>query len=168
MFGDKPRGTRGGTMTTKRTLTRLEAAAVAAAALLGAAAAVGYGTLAGGDAGAATAAATAPPRPTPASNDGRVGEQPPSADEFGRHLVVVTNARAAADGDAKRIGQTDCVQPVPGRYMCSYSVREQGRPTACHLMQARWTPNAASTITVTLAGTTKRCGSLRDALASLD
>jgi hypothetical protein len=157
-------------MTTTPTLTRIEAAAVVAVSLLGAAAAVGYGMIAGSDAGAATAArsATTQPRPTPASNGGRAGEQPPSADEFGRRLVAVTNAHATADGDARRIGRTDCVQPVPGRYMCSYSVSEPGRPTACHLMQARWTPDAASTITVTLAGRTQRCGSLRDALASLE
>jgi hypothetical protein len=34
-------------------------------------------------------------------------------------------------------------------------------------MQARWTPERASTITITLAGRTRRCGSLRQALDSL-
>jgi hypothetical protein len=143
-------------MTRTRTLTRFEAAAaLTVAALLGAAAVVGYGMVAGSDAGAATAA-------RPATT------QPPSADEFGRRLVGVTNAYAAAHGDSNRLGETDCVQPVPGRYMCSYSVSEPGRPMTCHLVQARWTPDAASTITVTLAGRAKRCGSLRDALASLE
>lgn len=157
-------------MTTTPTLTRIEAAAVLAVSLLAAAAPVGYGMVAGSDAGAATAArpATIQPRPTPTANGGRADEQPPSADEFGRRLVALTTAHATAHGDARRIRQTDCVQPVPGRYMCSYSVSERGRSTACHLMQARWTPHAASTITVTLAGRTKRCGSLREALASLE
>ena len=157
-------------MTTARTPTRIGAAAVLTVSLLGVAAAVGYEMVAGRDAGAATATrpATTQPRPRPTSNGERAGEQPPSADGFGRSLVAVTNAYATAHGDSHRIGQTDCVQPVPGRYMCSYSVSEPGRPTACHLMQARWTPDAASTITVTLAGRTQRCGSLRDALASLE
>jgi hypothetical protein len=35
------------------------------------------------------------------------------------------------------------------------------------VMQARWTPQAASTITVTLAGRAGRCGTLREALRSL-
>jgi hypothetical protein len=34
-------------------------------------------------------------------------------------------------------------------------------------MQARWTPERASSFTVTLAGRTERCGSLREALRSL-
>ena len=65
-----------------------------------------------------------------------------------------------------RIGRADCVQAAPGRYMCSYAVTKPGT-TTCHLMQARWTPDRASTITVTLAGRTRRCGSLAEALDSL-
>jgi hypothetical protein len=34
-------------------------------------------------------------------------------------------------------------------------------------MQARWTPQKTSTITITLAGRTERCASLPDALQSL-
>jgi hypothetical protein len=37
----------------------------------------------------------------------------------------------------------------------------------CHLIQARWTPNATSTFTVTLSGRVARCGSLREALDSM-
>jgi hypothetical protein len=51
--------------------------------------------------------------------------------------------------------------------MCSYAARKPGAPTQCHIMQARWTPNRASTITVTLAGRADRCGTLREALRSL-
>jgi len=157
-------------MIAARTLTRTGAAGVLLMSLLGAAAAVGYGMVAGHDAGAPTAArpATSQPPPARTAHGRRAGEQPPSADEFGEHLVAVTNAYATARGDSRRLGSTDCVRPVPNRYMCSYSVSEPGRPKACHLVQARWTPDAASTITVTLAGRTKRCGSLRDALASLE
>ena len=70
-------------------------------------------------------------------------------------------------GDPTRIGNTRCVQASPGRYMCSYAVTRPGKPKECHLMQARWTPNQASTVTVTLAGRTKRCGTLRQAIDSL-
>ena len=55
----------------------------------------------------------------------------------------------------------------PGYYMCSYALERAGQPLECHIMQARWTPRQASTITVTLAGRTARCGSLREAIASL-
>jgi hypothetical protein len=34
-------------------------------------------------------------------------------------------------------------------------------------MQGRWTPHAASTITVTLAGRSRRCGTVRQAIQSL-
>jgi hypothetical protein len=86
----------------------------------------------------------------------------PTAAEFGRALAGTANQYGS---DAK-LARTHCVQAKPGRYMCSYAVVRQGR-SECHLMQGRWTPDAASTITVTLAGRTGRCGSLRDAIQSL-
>jgi hypothetical protein len=87
----------------------------------------------------------------------------PTAAEFGRALMGTANQFGS---DAK-IARTHCVQAKPGRYMCSYAVQRKGRQDECHLMQGRWTPDADSTITVTLAGRAGRCGSLRDAIQSL-
>jgi len=92
---------------------------------------------------------------------------PPTASEFGRIFVATANQYGEEHGDRRLIDRADCVQAARGRYMCSYSVSAPGSPTRCELMQARWTPRAASTITVTLAGRVKRCGSLREALRSL-
>lgn len=86
----------------------------------------------------------------------------PTAAEFGRALAGTANQYGS---DAK-LTRTHCVQAKPGRYMCSYAVVRKGH-SECHIMQGRWTPDAASTITVTLAGRTGRCGSLRDAIQSL-
>ena len=93
-----------------------------------------------------------------------VASTTPTAEEFGRALMGTANQFGA---DAK-IARTHCVQAKPGRYMCSYAVVRKGQSDECHLMQGRWTPNADSTITVTLAGRAARCGSLRDAIDSLD
>jgi len=92
---------------------------------------------------------------------------PPSASGFAALLVSTTTAYAKAHGEPRRIERPDCVEPVPGRYMCSYEVRTPGDAAGCHLMQARWTPRRASTFTVTLAGRARSCRSLRDALHSL-
>ena len=94
-------------------------------------------------------------------------EKPPSADEFARVFVEATQRFAVKSDDASRISGVDCVQATPGRYMCSYMVTRPGESSTCHLMQARWTPRRESTITVTLAGRTRACGSLREALDSL-
>ena len=91
----------------------------------------------------------------------------PTAAEFAHNFVGTTNAYAEASGDRTRIGNADCVQASRGHYMCSYSAKKPGAKAECHVMQARWTPNRASTITVTLAGRTTRCGSLDEALRSL-
>lgn len=98
----------------------------------------------------------------------------PSAEEFGAALVIATNAYAREHDDPWRIGRPDCVQASPGKYMCSYASSRPRAPLGtakseerCHVMQGRWTPRAASKITVTLAGRTARCGSLREALRSL-
>jgi hypothetical protein len=106
---------------------------------------------------AAAAAAQAEPRV----------EAPPPAAEFARVFIGVTTAYALGYEQPERIARAHCVQPVRGHYMCSYALLRPGRPAECHLMQARWTPRAASTITVTLAGRTSRCGTLRAAIASL-
>ncbi len=90
----------------------------------------------------------------------------PSATRFAHHFVGVTNKHASEAGDGARVGNAHCVQAAPGRYMCSYVVTAKGLRT-CHLMQARWTPARSSTITVTLAGRTSRCGTLREAIQSL-
>jgi hypothetical protein len=51
--------------------------------------------------------------------------------------------------------------------MCSYGVVKAGGRIECHIMQARWTPTASSSLTVTLAGRAQRCRTLHDALSSL-
>jgi hypothetical protein len=92
---------------------------------------------------------------------------PPSASSFAAMLVLTVTDDAKAHGTSLRIERTDCVEPTRGRYMCSYDLRVPGSPGACHLIQARWTPERASVFTVTLAGRTSRCQSLQDALRSL-
>lgn len=82
-------------------------------------------------------------------------------------LVGTTNQYAAASGDPARIANPDCVQGSVGRYMCSFVRKHPGGARECHVMQARWTPDTASSFTVTLAGRAARCGSLREALLSL-
>jgi len=90
----------------------------------------------------------------------------PSASQFAHDLVGVTNAYAQKNGDGAVIGDAQCVTPAPGQYMCSYRATVHGT-TTCHLMQAKWTPTSPSSITVTLAGRTNRCGTLREAIQSL-
>jgi hypothetical protein len=93
---------------------------------------------------------------------------PPSASGFAALLVSSTAEYARAHGDPRRIVRPDCVEAARGRYMCSYKeIRMPGDPGRCHLMQARWTPERASLFTVTLAGRTRSCRSLQDALHSL-
>lgn len=92
---------------------------------------------------------------------------PPSAPDFAKMLVLTTADDAKAHGESWRIERADCVEPTRGHYMCSYNLRVPGRPGACHLIQASWTPGRASIFTVTLSGRTSRCQSLSDALASL-
>lgn len=92
--------------------------------------------------------------------------QPPSGVEFAKIFVATANAYAAAHHDGRSVTQPHCVEAARGRYMCAYTaVTHAGRE--CHLMQASWTPKAASTITVTLSGRTHRCDSIRAAIRSL-
>ena len=90
----------------------------------------------------------------------------PSATQFAHNFIGVTNKHASEHGDGARVGNAQCVQAAPGKYMCSYLVTARGVRT-CHLMQAQWTPELSSAITVTLAGRTSRCGTLREAIQSL-
>jgi len=91
----------------------------------------------------------------------------PTAAEFGRDLIGVVNQYAQEHHDAARVSHADCVQASPGHYMCSYAVLNAEARRECHLMQGRWTPDLASSITVTLSGRSGRCGSLREALVTL-
>jgi hypothetical protein len=95
-------------------------------------------------------------------------DPPPTASEFAIDVVGTTTAYANANGETARIANVDCVQASSGHYMCSYAVVRPGRARECHLMQAIWTPNRASTYTVTLAGRTHACGTVREAVRSLD
>ena len=90
----------------------------------------------------------------------------PSAADFAAQFIGLTDTYAKEHGDTARTGKAHCVQAAPGRYMCSYVVTKHGTST-CHLMQARWTPAQASTITVTLAGRTRQCATLREAIRTL-
>jgi len=92
----------------------------------------------------------------------------PSAAEFAQQFIGITNANANADGNPARITRADCIRASRDHYMCSYVVRTLARPSECHLMQAVWTPRALSSFTVILSGRVKRCGSLREALRSLN
>jgi hypothetical protein len=109
-----------------------------------------------------SAAATPPHRPASSS-----AASAPSADGFAFVFVSTVNAYARAHGDPARAAHPDCVEAAQGRYMCSYTTLRPGRRAHCHLMQARWSPELASSYTVTLAGRVKRCGTLREALRSL-
>ena len=90
----------------------------------------------------------------------------PSATQFAHNFIGVTNKHASEHGDGARVGNAHCVEAAPGKYMCSYLVTAKGVRT-CHLMQAQWTPERSSGITVTLSGRTSRCGTLREAIRSL-
>jgi len=92
---------------------------------------------------------------------------PPDAAGFAAALATSTTDLMKANGASLRVERTDCVEPRPGRYMCSYALRAPGGLVNCHLMQARWTPTATSLFTVTLAGRTRSCANLSDALHSL-
>jgi hypothetical protein len=92
----------------------------------------------------------------------------PTAAEFAGIFIAVVNAYARTHGDRARLANADCVRASAGHYMCSYAIIRPDRRSECHLMQARWTPSRASTLTVTMAGRTPRCATLREAIASLN
>ena len=92
----------------------------------------------------------------------------PTARDFADTFAGTTNAFSNAHGLRSRIARVHCVQAARGHYMCSYAVVRPQREPECHLMQARWTPGRLSSFEVTLSGRAERCGSLREAIASLD
>jgi hypothetical protein len=85
-----------------------------------------------------------------------------SAAAFGRALAGAANEF----GGSRKIVNVHCVQGDPGDYMCSYAVLRRGGRQECHLMQGSWSQDTLQ-IEVTLAGRTKRCATLRDAVHSL-
>jgi hypothetical protein len=85
-----------------------------------------------------------------------------SADAFARALAGAANEF----GGSARIVNVHCVQGDPGNYMCSYGVLRRGKRLECHLMQGSWSQDTLQ-IEVTLAGRTRRCATLRDAVRSL-
>jgi hypothetical protein len=118
---------------------------------------------------AATAAIAALSWASPARADvgGRHVAAAPSAAGFARVFTSLTNAYAAAHHDRARVGHADCVRASEVHYMCSYVATRPDGVKECHLMQATWTPERASTFTVTLAGRVRRCATLHEALHSL-
>jgi hypothetical protein len=118
-------------------------------------------------AGTYTFAGRVAAQPRPVAAPALPVQKAPSAAEFAHDFLGVSNQFAREHGEAVRFSAADCVQASPGHYMCSYRIARRGRASECHVMQARWTPDAASTFTITLAGRTARCGSLREALHSL-
>jgi hypothetical protein len=95
------------------------------------------------------------------------GASPATAREFASIFVALSNAYAAQHGKTARFTGADCVQASTGHFMCSYAIVRPGRGKECHLMQAEWTPNGASSFKVTLAGRVPTCHTLREALKSL-
>jgi hypothetical protein len=95
------------------------------------------------------------------------GAAPVTAREFANVFVAFGNAYAAQHGQTARFTGADCVQASTGHFMCSYAIVRPGRGRECHLMQAEWTPNGASSFKVTLAGRVRTCHTLRGALKSL-
>ncbi len=91
----------------------------------------------------------------------------PGPAEFASDFVRTANAYSKAHANPARLANPDCVEASPGHYMCSYAVVRSHRPRECHLIQATWTPNRASTFTITLSGRVRRCRTLREAIRSL-
>jgi hypothetical protein len=103
----------------------------------------------------------------PAAHQKRHAAATPTAAKFARLLAGSSNKYGREHSAPERIRRVDRVQASTGQYMCSYAVVRTGAANECHLIQARWTPNASSTYTVTLSGRTARCHTLRDAINSL-
>jgi hypothetical protein len=92
----------------------------------------------------------------------------PTAAGFAEVLVSTSNAFAQDHGAATRLTHAHCVQASRGHYMCAYLVERPGRPSECHLIQAHWAEEPGSSFTVVLSGRARRCGSVREAVRSLD
>jgi hypothetical protein len=91
----------------------------------------------------------------------------PVAAAFSRILRVSANERSDQVGNPRRIGDVHCVEPRHGSFMCSYVIGNPDGSSECHLLQARWTAHSESSFAITLAGRTRRCATLRDAIRSL-
>ena len=92
----------------------------------------------------------------------------PGPAEFARQITGLANQFAAQAGDHARMAKVDCVQGAhPGHYMCSFALLRSSRPEECHLIQAIWTPTQVDSFRITLSSRTGRCGSLREAVQSL-
>jgi hypothetical protein len=91
----------------------------------------------------------------------------PNAQVFAVDFVELSREYAKTHGERRRIVRPHCVEASRGHYMCAYTVIRPNGRSECHLMQAMWTPGRASTITITLAGRTHKCGSVRQAVRSL-
>jgi hypothetical protein len=116
----------------------------------------------------ATLAAASPNKNAPSSDPPAAAViAPPDATDFAAVITTSTTQYANANGTSLKVERTDCVEPNPGRYMCSYALRGQSGPPSCHLIQAHWTPTSPSLYTITLAGRTHNCANLPDALHSL-
>jgi hypothetical protein len=95
------------------------------------------------------------------------GEAPGPA-EFARRLAGLANQFAAETGAVARLERVDCVQGEHrGHYMCSFALLRPPAPAECHLIQAIWTPMQVDSFKVTLSGRALRCGSVREAVRSL-
>jgi hypothetical protein len=120
------------------------------------------------------AALALPPAPAPAPAPAPVPARAPSLHgpapgpaEFARQLAGMANQLAMEQGEDERLDRVDCVQASTGHYMCSYAVLRPSRPIECHVIQAIWTPTQVDSFKVTLSGLAGKCGSLREALHSL-
>jgi len=92
----------------------------------------------------------------------------PGPAEFAHELAGLANQFSAQTGDDGRLTQVECVQGAHrGHYMCSFALLRTSRPTECHLIQAIWTPAGVDSFRITLSGRVARCGSLREAVQSL-
>jgi hypothetical protein len=91
----------------------------------------------------------------------------PNAVGFARVLVSTSNAFAAQHRNPSRLSNAHCVEASRGHYMCVYRVSRSGRANGCHLVQAEWAREEASSFTVVLSGRVRRCGSVREGVRSL-
>ena len=126
-----------------------------------------YAAVSRATAGSAKALPTRPLRPALGAAHTTRARATPTAAMFAETVETLGNTYATVHHDARRLENADCVQASPGHYMCSYLLTSPNRPAQCHLIQARWTPERASTITVTLGSRVLRCGTLKEALRSL-
>lgn len=139
---------------------------VVSLALVAAAAAVGVYGLGEHVASGSRQAELLPAPAVPAHPESLHGPAP-DAHEFARELTGMANQFAAKQGTTARLDRVDCVEAEHGKYMCSFALLRPAQRAECHLIQATWTPMGVDSFKVTLSGLTTRCGSLREAIHSL-